>query len=378
VNYDNNGNYNNGYNNYNNYPNNNYNQMPQQPTMEPIPQQMPQAQAPLVETQPMYQGGNLYDFSNELPQNNQQQMINIEPPRKKKRFSFFAFLEFLIIIFLCLYIANDKGYIHIKQLDNLIPAKEQKKEEPKEETPKKEEKVEAKVTDESIIQLLSTKTNYLSNIGVNGSNLISTIYAKTTKIEDISNNDRLSSILIGFMTLEKNAYTAMTDKEELKEVFPSLTEDKMSGILYIDANKVKEKYKEIYSEEITNTSIMDICPSITYNEKRARYYLNPYCNAAEIRSSIDQYIYKVTTLDDNYYVYLSIATYKDNGDETITVYKDYELKEKYKDYSRADFNNFKITDVYKDLNKYKLTFTKTGDNYVFKQIESVQEESIEG
>ena len=133
------------YDNNNNNFNNTYN-MNQGPMFQPM-QQMPNNQP----------NGNLYDFSNDINNNvsnNGYSNENVEfKSSKKKRFSFFALLEFLIIVFLCLYIANDKGYIHIKYLDNLIPAKEQKQEEPKEESKTAEaKKEETTVTDSPPIE----------------------------------------------------------------------------------------------------------------------------------------------------------------------------------------------------------------------------------
>ncbi len=377
MNYENNGNYNNGYNGYNN----GYNQVPQQPvrpqpTMEPVPQPIPE-----TPQEPLYpnQGGNLYDFSSDLNQNNNtNQMVEIEPPKKKKRFSFFAFLEFLIIVFLCLYIANDLGYIHIKQLDNLIPAKETKKEEPKQEEKKEMEKTENTITDEKLIQDISVKAYYVSNIGVNFSNFISPIFGKTTKIEDLSSQDKLQSIIMGFSTVEQNAYTKLSDQTEFKEVFPSLPQENISSINYIDANKVKEKYKDVYGEEIENASINNTCPIVVYNEKYSHYYINPFCDRSDAQSSIDQYVYKVTALGDEYYAYISIAPYRAGADGTVTVYKDYRLEERYKDYSKDEFANFRVSDVYKDLSKYKMTFTKTDSGYSFKSIEAVKDEVVEG
>lgn len=402
MNYD-----NNGYNNYNGYPSNNYNNYNQMPPMQDPMQQMPpmndpmqqMPQQPMMEQQPMMQeqpmmnnnmGGNLYDFSNDLNTNQfgygNNNMYN-QTPNKKKKVPVFALLEFLIIVFLCLIIANDKGYIHIKFLDNLIPAKEKVEEEPTEEkteepTPEKEPE-EGVVTDAKLVTELSLKAYYVGNIGVDFSNLISPIFGNNTKFEDLSENDKLQSIVMGALTIEK-AYGELTDKNEFNEVFPDIANNKeyndpIKDFRVIDSIKIETTYKMIYGETLQNKSINTTCPLIVYNEKYKKYYLNPYCASGELNNSINQFVFKVTTKGDDYYVYTAIATYKKNPDGTYTVYKDHKLTDKYNDYTAEEFTKFAIDSTnYKDFSKYKITFSKKGEEYAFKYIEKIEQEVSEG
>ena len=398
MNYD-----NNGYNNYNGYPNNNfnnYNQMPpmndpmqQMPPMNDPMQQMPQQ--PMMEQQPMMQeqpmmnnnmGGNLYDFSNDLNTNQfgygNNNMYN-QTPNKKKKVSVFALLELLIIVFLCLIIANDKGYIHIGFLDNLIPAKDKAPAE-EETTPPKDEKEEEKekekeegvVTDTNLVSEYSLRAYYVGNIGVDFSNLISPIFGNNTKYEDLSEDDKLQSIIMGALTIEK-AYVELTDQNEFNEVFPDIASNKdykdpIKDIRAVDAVKIETTYKMIYGETLKNRSVSTTCPIIVYNEKYKKYYLNPYCSSGELNNSINQFVYKITTTGDDYYVYTAIATFKKNPDGTYVVYKDHKLTEKYQDYTAEEFAKFQIDSTnYKDFTKYKITFSKKGEEYAFKSIEKI-------
>ena len=360
------GNGNNSFNNFNNQPN----QMPPYNNM----------QSNMSNTN---MGGNLYDFSQDMNSNTQYNGYSNEnttfKSSKKKRFSFFALLEFLIIVFLCLYIANDKGYIHISFLDNLIPAKEQKKEEPveKEEEPKPSSE-EAVVTDSKLVAEFKLRAYYMGNIGVNFANLISPIFSKDTKVEDLTDTMKIQSILMGELTIEKN-YKDLADENEYKEVFPTESANpsyQMAAIKYVDAATVSARYKMIYGKEPTHASIPDNCPIYVYNEKYNKYYMNPYCGDKVDNRSINQFAYKITAKDDKYYVYISVATFYSNEDGSIIVYKDPKLEEKYKDYKTAE--EFQIdSSNYDNFSKYKITFVKNGEEYTFSSIEKIENEKTD-
>lgn len=348
---------NNGYNNYNN----NYNNQMQQPVSNPNVT------------------GNLYDFSQDINTNQyngySNQNVTFTKENKKKHFPFFAFLEFLIIIFLCVYIANEKGYIHIKFLDNLIPEKEVKEKETPLEEKKEEEKKDEDGEDETDKNLqaeFKLRAYYVGNIGVSFQNLVSPIFNKDTKSENISDKEKLQSILIGELTIEKG-YADLSDVTEYSEVFPSLAqnpENDMKTIKYISAETIATKYKMVYGIDLKHQSIEDTCPIYVYSEKYNRYYINAYCSSESGVYAINQYAYKVSKKDDKYYVFVSVATYKSNEDNSITVYKDAESKEKYKDYQTAE--EFQISDAnYKEFSLYKYTFTKNDNGYAFTSIEKI-------
>ncbi len=365
MNYDNNNNFNNGYN------------MNQRPPVQPM-QQMPNNQP----------NGNLYDFSNDINTNNNVSSNgysneNVEfKSSKKKRFSFFALLEFLIIVFLCLYIANDKGYIHIKFLDNLIPVKEQKQEENKEEEKKEEKKEESTITDNKTVAEFKLRAYYLGNIGVSFEKLVSPVFSKNTKASDLTPADRLHAILMGALTVESK-YESLTDAAAYQELFPDLaanTANDMSVIKVIDSSFIESRYKLVFGENPTNTNLEDTCPHFVYSEKYKKYYINPYCGNVVVNESINQFAYKVTSDGEKFYVYISVATYKQNEDGSVSVYKDPGLTEKYKDFAtEAEYTNFEINSSnYNEFSKYKITFVKNGEEYAFSSLDKVTEEGSKG
>jgi len=371
-------NYNNGF-NTNNYPNNqynggnvynNYNQQ--------VPS--PQAQEQMNNQNSLAAGGNLYDFSQDLngPGNGYSNENTVYTSSKKKGGGFFAFLEFLIIVFLCLYIANDKGYIHIEFLDNLIPAKEVKEEPKKEETKEEKEKEpeETVVTDKKINLEYVNKAYYVSNIGVNFDNIISPIFTKDTKIDDLSSTDKLKTIATALHTIDK-AYKVIESDEEFKAVFPTKDISKKTKIFYIESAVLEEKYKMIFGEGLTKENIENTCPIFTYNDTYKKYYMDTDCITQSNGLSIDYFVYKVASIGDYYNVYMSIDTYKSNGDGTISLYKDAEQKNLYKTYSDAEFKSHKLSvDNYKEFDRYKISFKKNGDNYLFDTITKVDESDI--
>ena len=367
-------NYNNGFNTNSNYPNNqysggnvynNYNQQ--------VPS--PQAQEQMSNQSSLAAGGNLYDFSQDLPQTSSNGYSNentVYKSSKKKGGGFFAFLEFLIIVFLCLYIANDKGYIHIEFLDNLIPTKEveePKKEEKEEKEPTPEESV---VTESKINIEYTNKAYYISNIGVNFNNVISPIFTKETKIGDLSDTDKLKAIITGLHTVDK-AYKNIESEEEFKAVFPGKDISKKDKVTYVEASIVEEKYKAIFGEGLTNSSIDSTCPVFVYNDTYKKYYLDSDCMIQSNKLSMDYFVYKITSIDDYYHVYMTIDTYKENEDGTVSIYKDVEQKNLYKTISTTDFSNFKLSvDNYKEFDRYKVSFKKNGDTYLFDSIVKVE------
>ena len=363
------------YDNNNNNFNNTYN-MNQGPMFQPM-QQMPNNQP----------NGNLYDFSNDINNNvsnNGYSNENVEfKSSKKKRFSFFALLEFLIIVFLCLYIANDKGYIHIKYLDNLIPAKEQKQEEPKEESKTAEaKKEETTVTDYKTTAEFKLRAYYLGNVGVSFEKLISPIFLKDTKASDLTAADRLYTILMGALTVE-NKYESLTDAQVYQELFPDLASNSandMSVIKVIDSSFIESRYKLVFGEEPTNTNLEDTCPHFVYSDKYKKYYINPYCGNTIVNESINQFAYDVKTDGEKFYVYVSVASYKQNEDNTYSVYRDPELKEKYQDFAtEEEYSKFEVNNSnHNEFSKYKVTFVKVNDEYAFESFEKYTEEGSKG
>ena len=352
-----------------NYDNNNFNNFNNNNNHPPMPHQ---------------QSGNLYNFQNDI--NNSNNGYSNEDvtftSSKKKRFNFIALLEFLIIVFLVCYIANDKGYIHVKFLDNLIPVKKEKQEEPNktEEKPKTEE---TNITDTKLIADFKIRAYYMGNVGVSFDNLISPIFLKNTTSSDLTDEQKLQAIVMGALTVE-NRYESLVDPDEYKEVFPTIASEPandISVIKFVDASFIESRYKMVFGEEPKNASIENKCPIIIYSDKYKKYYLNPYCGSGIKKESINQFSYRATTDGKKFHVYISVSTYRENDDKTVTVYKDPKLTKKYKDYaSMEEYSNFEINaSNYKEFSKYKITFIKKGSEYAFDSIEQIEEkETSEG
>lgn len=329
--------------------------------------------------------GNLYDFSGDLKTNKPTLNNNLPKKKKKKMRGLIAFIEFLIIIFLILFILNEKGYMNnafFNKISDLIPTKkvekqETKEEEKKEEPKKEEEPKETKVTEESLVEEMTKKAYYVSNVGVHTNNIISPIFGKTTKLADLTPRDRLQAIAIGFLSIDQK-FAPITDVNEFKEIFPTYQDTQAQNVAFITAADVAGKYKAVFGEDVTPMNIEDICPKVIYSEKYSKYYLDANCEAQDITKNVDQYVYDLTEDNNNYYVYVATAFSTKNADGTYTVYKNFEMTDKFNDYTQQTYASFSLNaSTYTNFNKYKYTFTKKDNVYIFSQIERIEEKNVE-
>jgi hypothetical protein len=69
-----------------------------------------------------------------------------------------------------------------------------------------------------------------------------------------------------------------------------------------------------------------------------------------------------------------LAYIDDTNEDYTLVYKDYNKKELYKKITdEEEYDSFEVDRFnYNDFSKYKVTFTKSGSNYVFDNIELIK------
>ena len=380
MNYDNN-NYNSGYdqNNYNGYTG--YNGM-QQPITGYNPNGMNQMD-PNAAPQ-----GNVYDFSNDLKQTNNGYSNNNASYRKSKGGGggFFAFLEFLIIVFLVLFIANQRGFVNIgflDKLDEMIPTKEEKKE-TKTDTDEDKDKVEIKeqtLTETSLKNELQKKVTYLSHIGVSYNNTIGTFFSKDMTITDISEQDKIQALALATRNID-NSFTAVIDEVEFATILPEGDTTQMNRLLSAPADTLATKYTGIFGGNITNMNVTSSCPSVIYSSNYSKYYLNTFCTDDIVKSTnmLHLYIYNYTKDSGHNYVYVSVGVSKassnvEDPSTTYTIYKDYQMTKEYKTITQAEFDKFAIDDkTFEQFDKYKITFKENDKGiFVFDNIKKINE-----
>ncbi len=68
-----------------------------------------------------------------------------------------------------------------------------------------------------------------------------------------------------------------------------------------------------------------------------------------------------------------MAYIDDTNDDYTLVYKDYNKKELYQKLNEEEYEDFDVDRFnYNDFSKYKITFTKSGNDYIFESIESIK------
>ena len=335
----------------------------------------------------MNNGGNMYDFRNDLnrqnynnPYNNSNMNMNynqqyMDTPKKKRGGGIIIILLLLIIAFLVAYIVHIKGIYKIPymdKVDNFITSKlvkktEEKKEEKKEE-PKEEEITEEKTKDELINKVL-----YLSTLDA-GPNKKTSIFAKDLKVEDLSDTQKIRIAAYGLNAIE-DKYAVVTSEEELAIVFPGTAAEELVDIKSITATSVSNRYQGLFGKKPELKSITEGCPSFTYDSEKNKYYLNNKCNEETIGESIHLYAYKFSRDETHEYVYVAIGLSKEDETE-VTLYSDYEGNNKLRTMTKEELESFQIgKSDYQDYSKYKFTFLKNESaNYLFEKVEKVKEE----
>lgn len=338
----------------------------------------------------MNNGGNMYDFRNDLnnnrnynPYNQNMNMYNQQysEPRKKRGGGLFTFLLLLIIVFLVLYIVDIKEIYDIPYMDKVDdfisskfvkPADDGKEDKKEEKTATEENITEQKTKDELINKVL-----FLSTLDATPSQK-TTIFAKDLKVEDLSDEQKIRLAAYGLNAVE-DKYVPVTSQEELTEIFPDLPAEQTENIRSITATSVSNRYQGLFGTKPEYKSITEGCPTFIYSSKNSKYYLNSNCSIAADGSVVTNemihlFAYKFSKDDTHEYVYVSIGVSKIEEDEA-TIYLDYEAENEFKKITKEELENFQITESdYKSFAKYKFTFTKNESaNYVFEKVEKVKE-----
>ena len=185
---------------------------------------------------------------------------------------------------------------------------------------------------------------------------------KTTKAELNRSYMLKQKIKKAFADLDlKNA----TEKE-LKDVLPSYDANKSYKAYRLDESVVKERYKAIWNEDISTKPLEGF--NYYYSENNHSYI---YVQEAVIYSSRSffEYLYNSEETADNYIFYMAVAIGERVSDEKINIYKDIDLKEVLGSY---DYSSFNLDDKnYQGFTKYKVVFTKDGEDFYFESVERI-------
>lgn len=329
----------------------------------------------------MNNGGNMYDFSNDLrrQQNpyNQNMMMRQQPmPKKKHGGGIFIIFLLLIITFLVLYIVDLKKIYNIPymdKVDNFISSKFVKPADGEDEEKKEQKVQEVEITEQKTKEELMNKVLFLSTLDATPTSK-TTIFAKDLKVEDLSDTQKLRIATYGLNAVE-DKYAVVNDKEELKAVYPDLPEEQLVDIKAIAATAVNNRYLGIFGVKPTAASITEGCPTFTYSEKTNKYYLNTKCSEEVSNEKIHVYAYNFSKDEKYNYVYLAIGVSKLEGEEA-TIYSDYAMEHEMKVITKEELETFKISNDNLDgFSKYKFYFVKNESaNYVFEKVEQIKED----
>lgn len=235
---------------------------------------------------------------------------------------------------------------------------------------------EKEVTDQSVLSKINNSLNTISMIGLNSSNgEVKTIYNNTSKIlaRDIKQEEKYVGIIYSLNSNDLEEASDDIVSRYLKNTVNNSTSDENKYYM-IDASKVKELYKNMYDEELTNYDGISLYPS-TYFDAETNKILVDYGNKDDYRNivnSIERYVYSVKE-DNNYvYGYVAVGLRKQNSNN-CTYYYDIEGKKKYIDVpcdAQTLTSNIN-KENYNDFSKYKITFSKKNGNYIFSSIEKL-------
>ncbi len=220
------------------------------------------------------------------------------------------------------------------------------------------------------------------------------IFEKNVKNSQISEALKLNSIL-WYIDVEKEIEVS---ESEIRRVYAQLNEgktapkkineDEYAAYDYSDINKL---FKSVYGYDIKDTKSTIKDPLFAYDSSSKKFI---YKDSIEDEDEeefddedyeeddeeyegdnyFDYYTYKYEINDKNAYVYLSLAYIDDTNEDYTLVYKDYNKKELYKKITdEEEYDSFEVDRFnYNDFSKYKVTFTKSGSNYVFDNIELIK------
>ena len=222
---------------------------------------------------------------------------------------------------------------------------------------------EAEIDDYDLSQLLYERTNYLFRINSPQQNPLfkgnisakdlADVYMISLAIEVVSSNYSQTSYCFNSNTqsLSTNCSGSDGDIEE-----------------YVNISDVTSAIKSYFGRDFTPQNYYQSCPSLALSSDKTKLFLINNCNKDGYNEEI-QYIYKMTEKDGKYYVYVAYGLFV-NQNGNYTLYTDYEGKNKYS--KEATYNNFVLEEAnYNEFSKYKMTFYKNGNDFVFEKIEKL-------
>lgn len=184
------------------------------------------------------------------------------------------------------------------------------------------------------------------------------IYIKDTDITQIPNELKLYTVLenLYYYDLGKSYVTTNYDFGSMsmyKNIFTQL-----------DVEKVEKEYKYLFGNTTISHKKFDGCPSFIYDSVNNKYYGSSECGGTSA-GGIVTYVNKVTSTDDEAYVYVSLGSAVDGK-----FYTDFEMT---KEYTANVENGLVINENnYKEFSEYKYTFVKEKGNYIFNNIKKIK------
>ena len=298
------------------------------------------------------------------------------PKKKSGGTTFIIILLLLIIIGMGGYIAYDKGYLDsIIKKDTKTEQKAEEKPEEKDTTPEVKE-----ITDQTVIKTLDRNVEIL-NLQAEATWIDkSVVFAKDQKNTDIKEDYKMLSVVMylngySLPPLQHGSTSKKATAEQFKNVCTKLYDGKcpvtdfedMAEEAYANSeSEVDTLFKSVYgyipNHDLTYGSGT---PTIAY-DSQTKTYVASFGGGGTCGEQSLTYNYKYEEDDKNAYVYTSVGI--DVCSEGI--YKDYDQKELFKKTEGTGGADFKIDKSnYEQFSKYKITFTKSGTDYVFDSIE---------
>ncbi len=309
------------------------------------------------------------------------QQINLEEPKKKNNISSIIFsLIFIILLAIIGFLTYTRVIEYQNKLHNRNNATQ--------ETEKQKIEEENKTTSE-IKEIILSKTNSLFNISKDKTS--DSIYDVGYKKEifeklTIDNDNKLRIALT--LSKKNNLYSAKKDVSRpeviafIDDYIKHYTiEQYFSGdysyeYSQLDADDVQRKYKELFNETLEHKDVKDFCPFIYYYDSKSnQYYANKECGGTGY-NEILYYFDEVTSTENETYAYIYIG-YKDNNEynsSDIKIYSDIDKKNVIETLATDSNKNYTITNTNKEnFTKYKITYKKdSSNNYYYSKIEKIE------
>lgn len=278
-------------------------------------------------------------------------MKNISNPNTK---------PIILVTMICL--LSLAGCIYSNYRLKRIVAENKSKTELKEKQKSKEKtsNEEEKLTDTELINTIKSKQIILNNY--TNSDIVnkkSYIYEKNITNKELDESKKLVAII--YTLFEEEKYTLLDSSK-----YPNIEQNPDGTTNIIEENVVKELYKNTFGTDLNvNTPFPEtIKESFYYNDEYKVYVINGGFGGA-CSEGTKTYDYDYKEDNNNIYVYTSVAFYKGCPQE---IFKDIEFKEQYSTTEESfDLNEKNYNEFY----KYKITYKKNNNNYIFEKIEKI-------